>query len=175
VSLSSTPETILWKRIGNSCPSSPLVLSLLTSDSHLLPAEIPHEHPDVLIVESTYGTMNHSSREERETRFTSTVERVVRRGGNCLIPVFALGRAQELLLILDEYWRSSPDLHDIPIFYASRLASKALRVYQTFVNMMNLHIQVTLTVSLSASLTVTGTDGHWQSLSLQSYREHGKL
>jgi cleavage and polyadenylation specificity factor subunit 3 len=113
---------------------------------HLLPAEIPHDHPDVLIVESTYGTMNHSSREERETRFTATVERVVRRGGNCLIPVFALGRAQELLLILDEYWKSSPDLHDIPIFYASRLASKALRVYQTFVNMMNLHIQALMDI-----------------------------
>lgn len=65
---------------------------------HLLPAEIPHDHPDVLIVESTYGTMNHSSREERESRFTSTVERIVRRGGNCLIPVFALGRAQVFLL-----------------------------------------------------------------------------
>lgn len=94
--------------------------------------------------------MNHSSREERETRFTATVERVVRRGGNCLIPVFALGRAQELLLILDGYWKSSPDLHDVPIFYASRLASKALRVYQTFVNMMNLHIQVASRFSLPA-------------------------
>jgi cleavage and polyadenylation specificity factor subunit 3 len=49
---------------------------------------------------------------------------------------------QELLLILDEYWQSNTDLHDVPIFYASKLASKALRVYQTFVNMMNLHIQV---------------------------------
>ncbi|CAE7671857.1 CPSF3 [Symbiodinium microadriaticum] len=86
--------------------------------------------------------MNHSSREERESRFTSTVEGIVNRGGNCLIPVFALGRAQELLLILDEYWQSHPSLHDVPIFYASKLASKALRVYQTFVNMMNMHIQV---------------------------------
>lgn len=44
--------------------------------------------------------MNHSSREERESRFTSTVERIVRRGGNCLIPVFALGRAQVSSLII---------------------------------------------------------------------------
>ena len=44
----------------------------------------------------------HEAREAREARFTSTVERVVRRNGKCLIPVFALGRAQELLLILDE-------------------------------------------------------------------------
>jgi len=91
-------------------------------------------------VESTYGVQAHSSQLERELRFTTAVESTVRQGGNCLIPVFALGRAQELLLILDSYWHERPDLQNIPIFYASRLASKALRVYQTFVNMMNRHI-----------------------------------
>jgi cleavage and polyadenylation specificity factor subunit 3 len=55
--------------------------------------------------------------------------------------VFATGRAQELLLILDEYWQQSPHLQHIPIFYASSIATKALRVYQTFINMMNNHIQ----------------------------------
>ena len=75
--------------------------------------------------------------EEREARFTATVEDIVTRGGSCLIPVFALGRAQELLLILDEYWQNHPVLQGIPVFYASKLATKALRVYQTFVNMMN--------------------------------------
>ncbi|RYY74653.1 hypothetical protein EON63_19555 [archaeon] len=53
---------------------------------------------------------------------------MVSRGGNCLIPVFALGRAQELLLILDEYWIQNHDLQDIPIYYASRLANKSLKV-----------------------------------------------
>ena len=33
-----------------------------------------------------------------------TVHDIVNRGGRCLIPVFALGRAQELLLILGRYW-----------------------------------------------------------------------
>lgn len=57
-------------------------------------AEIPDKKPDLLIVESTYGVQAHTSRPEREARFTGTVERVVTRGGRCLIPVFALGRAQ---------------------------------------------------------------------------------
>jgi cleavage and polyadenylation specificity factor subunit 3 len=64
-----------------------------------MPAEVPPDRPDVLIVESTYGVTNHSSREERESRFTSTVEAIVRRKGNCLIPVFALGRAQVFLVL----------------------------------------------------------------------------
>ena len=55
-----------------------------------------------------------------------TVHDIVARGGRCLIPVFALGRAQELLLILDEYWASHPELHDIPIYYASSLAKKCM-------------------------------------------------
>lgn len=47
----------------------------------------------------------HEPREERESRFVGTVSKTVKKGGRCLIPVFALGRAQELLLILDEYWQ----------------------------------------------------------------------
>ena len=58
--------------------------------------------------------------------FAGTVHDIVARGGRCLIPVFALGRAQELLLILDEYWASHPELHDIPIYYASSLAKKCM-------------------------------------------------
>lgn len=50
--------------------------------------------------ESTYGTHIHEDREDREARFTGLVHDIVTRGGRCLIPVFALGRAQELLLIL---------------------------------------------------------------------------
>ncbi|PZC76212.1 hypothetical protein B5X24_HaOG204892 [Helicoverpa armigera] len=89
------------------------------------------------VKESTYGTHIHEKREERESRFTGLVSEIVQRGGRCLIPVFALGRAQELLLILDEYWSLHPELQDIPIYYASSLAKKCMAVYQTYVNAMN--------------------------------------
>lgn len=69
-------------------------------DRHLRGAEAPSESPHVLIVESTYGVQTHGPADVREARFTSFVHKVVARGGRCLIPVFALGRAQELLLIL---------------------------------------------------------------------------
>ncbi|KAG5321931.1 CPSF3 factor, partial [Pseudoatta argentina] len=106
-------------------------------DRHLMAAEIPNIHPDVLITESTYGTHIHEKREDREGRFTNLVHEIVNRGGRCLIPVFALGRAQELLLILDEYWSQHSELHEIPIYYASSLAKKCMAVYQTYVNAMN--------------------------------------
>ncbi|XP_015903768.1 cleavage and polyadenylation specificity factor 73 [Parasteatoda tepidariorum] len=106
-------------------------------DRHLMAAEIPSVQPDVLIIESTYGVHIHEKRDEREARFTGLVHDIVNRGGRCLIPVFALGRAQELLLILDEYWSNHPELHDIPIYYASSLAKKCMAVYQTYINAMN--------------------------------------
>jgi len=96
-------------------------------------AELPNVHPDVLIIEATYGTHIHEPREERETRFTTLVQDIVSRGGRCLIPVFALGRAQELMLILDEYWSNHPDLHEVPIYYASSLAKRCMTVYQVLI------------------------------------------
>lgn len=41
------------------------------------------------------------------------------------------------LFASDEYWQNHPELHDIPIYYASSLAKKCMAVYQTYVNAMN--------------------------------------
>lgn len=109
-------------------------------DRHLMSAELPSAdiQIDVLICESTYGVQCHMPRAEREKRFTSLVHGIVARGGRCLLPVFALGRAQELMLILDEYWEEKRDeLSAVPIYFASSLAKKCITIYQTFINMMN--------------------------------------
>lgn len=44
---------------------------------------------------------------------------------------------QELLLILEEYWAAHPELHGVPIYYASPLAKRCMRAYQTYINSMN--------------------------------------
>ncbi|KAH9942274.1 mRNA 3'-end-processing protein YSH1 [Epithele typhae] len=110
-------------------------------DRHLVKAEIPPVHPDVLIVESTYGVQSHEPREDKEVRFTNLVHSIIRRQGHVLLPTFALGRAQELLLILDEYWAKHPDLHNVPIYYASSLARKCMAVYQTYIHTMNANVR----------------------------------
>lgn len=63
------------------------------------------------------------------------------------MPVFALGRAQELLLILDEFWEAHPELDSIPIYYASSLAKRCMAVYQTYINMMNARIRKQFAIS----------------------------
>ncbi|KAG2703624.1 hypothetical protein I3843_06G137900 [Carya illinoinensis] len=106
-------------------------------DRHLRAAETPQFSPDVCIIESTYGVQQHQPRNVREKRFTDVIHSTISEGGRVLIPVFALGRAQELLLILDEYWSNHPELQNIPIYYASPLAKRCLTVYETYIHSMN--------------------------------------
>ncbi len=58
---------------------------------------------DILITESTYGADTHPARKTQETALIKAIASVVQAGGNVLIPAFALGRAQEILLALRTY------------------------------------------------------------------------
>jgi Cft2 family RNA processing exonuclease len=60
----------------------------------------PRFRPDVVVCESTYGARMHASRRAEEQRLAGTVTDVLHQGGKVLIPAFALGRAQEVLLVL---------------------------------------------------------------------------
>ncbi|CAI8493566.1 unnamed protein product [Hanseniaspora opuntiae] len=113
-------------------------------DRHLNSAEIPNKKIDILIVESTFGTATQQPRKTREKRLTTLIHDTVKKGGRVLLPVFALGRAQEIMLILDEYWAENNDelgFGKVPIYYASDLAKKCLNVFQTYINMMNDNIR----------------------------------
>jgi Cft2 family RNA processing exonuclease/predicted nucleic acid-binding Zn-ribbon protein len=61
---------------------------------------------DLLMLESTYGSREHSDRSEERDRFIQEVFEVMERGGVALIACFALGRAQEVLTILAGAMRS---------------------------------------------------------------------
>ena len=59
------------------------------------------------------------------------MKRVILRGGKVLLPVFALGRTQELLLLLNEYWDANPKVkHKGTIVYLSQIASKSMDVFK---------------------------------------------
>jgi cleavage and polyadenylation specificity factor subunit 3 len=111
-------------------------------DRHLVSATIPKGiRTDVLICESTFGTSTHHPRREREFELMREITRIIKNGGRALLPVFALGTAQELLLILDEYWSKHSEYQKVPIYYASNLARKCLLVYQTYIGAMNDNIK----------------------------------
>jgi len=70
-----------------------------TVNTHLVWGAKPVK-TDVLIMESTYAGREHPPREEVERRFLEKIEEVVDRGGKVVVPVFAVGRTQEIMLIL---------------------------------------------------------------------------
>ena len=57
---------------------------------------------DVLICESTYGGREHRPRKREQKRFKDSLKRTISAGGSVLLPAFAIGRAQEILMLLDE-------------------------------------------------------------------------
>jgi Cft2 family RNA processing exonuclease len=69
---------------------------------------------DMLITESTYGGDTHPSRRSQESDLIEAIVEVVKAGGNVLIPAFALGRAQEIILAI----RTSALFHttNVPVY-----------------------------------------------------------
>ena len=59
-------------------------------------------NPDFIWCEATYGDGNHPSRTSEEQKLAIAVAEVIDNGGSVLIPSFALGRAQEIILILKQ-------------------------------------------------------------------------
>ena len=75
---------------------------------------------DAVILETTRGETERESGKTRASetdRLLSTIRNVLRRGGSALIPVFALGRMQEILTIINEA-RKSGDIPECPVFGA---------------------------------------------------------
>ncbi|KAK5122597.1 endoribonuclease ysh1 [Meristemomyces frigidus] len=112
------------------------------TDRHLIPASVPRNvKVDCLITESTFGISGSTPRAEREAALMKSITSILNRGGRALLPVFALGRAQELLLILEDYWTRHEEYRRFPIYYASSLARKCMVVYQTYIDAMNDNIR----------------------------------
>lgn len=133
-------------------------------DRHLVSASVPAGvKVDVLITESTFGISMHTPRVEREAQLMKAITDILNRGGRALLPVFALGRAQELLLILDEYWSKHPEVQKIPIYYNSSLARKCMQVYQTYVSAMNDNIKRLFAERMAEAEAAgdTGRRGAW--------------
>ncbi|KAG0336691.1 Integrator complex subunit 11 [Podila horticola] len=113
----------------------------MTPDRHLGSAWIDKVRPDVLITESTYATTIRDSKRSRERDFLKKVHDCVADGGNVIIPVFALGRAQELCILIETYWERM-DLK-VPIYFSTGLTEKANHFYRLFINWTNEKIKST--------------------------------
>jgi metallo-beta-lactamase family protein len=84
---------------------------------------------DYLILESTYGGRLHQPPEKVADKLADVVHRTASRGGKLIIPAFAVGRTQQIVLLLHEL-ANAGRIPELPVFVDSPLAVDATEVYR---------------------------------------------
>jgi len=83
---------------------------------------------DYILLESTYGNRQHKGMKETINEFAGAIAETLRKGGNVIIPSFAVGRTQDILYILNQFSREGR-LNNLNVFIDSPLATNATRVF----------------------------------------------
>ncbi len=83
---------------------------------------------DYVFIESTYGDRNHKSFEESKQELLEAIRYTIGRGGNLIIPSYALERAQEILYVLREFYEEGK-LPKCQIFLDSPLAISITKLF----------------------------------------------
>ena len=86
------------------------------------------EEANYVVVESTYGNRFHRGMQESIDELEKAIKETFKRGGNVLIPSFAVGRTQDILYILNKLVKEGK-LHDLDVYVDSPLADKATKIY----------------------------------------------
>jgi metallo-beta-lactamase family protein len=87
----------------------------------------PMPPADYLIMECTYGGRLHKSVDHVVNKLADVVNRTARRGGRIIVPAFAVGRTQQLVLLLHQL-ANEKRIPNIPIFVDSPLAVNVTQV-----------------------------------------------
>ena len=101
-------------------PNKPII-----RDPSLLP------DADYIVMESTYGDRNHQHPGDTETQLAAAVNDAVSRGGNVIIPTFAVERAQELIYHFGRLVRCGR-IPQLPIYLDSPMAVDVTAIYLKF-------------------------------------------
>lgn len=89
---------------------------------------------DYVVMEGTYGDRDHdaTTEEEKEKQLADVLKEGIARGGNIVIPSFAVGRTQELLYTIKRLMMKNavPGLEKVPVFVDSPLGINATKIYE---------------------------------------------
>ena len=119
--------------------------------------QMPDE-ADVVITESTYGDRAHDAvRPDYEKKLTELLTETFEKGGNLVIPSFAVGRTQELLYLLRGIKERHAVKYDFPVYLDSPLAVEATKIYAS-PDMRDYYDEETLTL-LSRGINPITFDG----------------
>lgn len=91
------------------------------------------EAADYVIMESTYGNREHDRIQNEFEKLIDIIEDTFKRGGNVIIPSFAVGRTQEVIYILNKFVESKK-LKDISVYIDSPLAVQSTKIFEKHVD-----------------------------------------
>lgn len=127
------------------------------SNDLLMPPPQRVPHADVLLVESTYGDRLHPH-EDFQARLGAIVRATVGRGGSVLLPSFAVGRAQALLLVLQRLKDAGAIPPELPIYLDSPMAQKATTLYQRYAKLLRVKPRETATLCDGVTIVAKAAD-----------------
>jgi len=92
----------------------------------VLPSDV-----DYLMMECTYGDMEHFTVEQAFEQFSLVVKKTFERGGKVIIPAFAVGRTQEIVYFMNRMITAG-DISPVPVYVDSPLAVEASRIFTQY-------------------------------------------
>ncbi len=92
------------------------------------------EEADYVIVESTYGNKAHNPSRDDTQKLISIINNTVKKGGNVVIPSFAIERAQDIIYELNKYYNEyikteNKDFLNVPVYIDSPLTVSATEIF----------------------------------------------
>ncbi len=95
-------------------------------------AEWKFPRAETLLIESTYGLKEdiQPTRQEVESAFINVVNRTLANGGKVLIPIPAVGRAQEIMMVVDHYMKAG-QMVEAPVF-TEGMISEASAIHEAY-------------------------------------------
>lgn len=89
---------------------------------------------DYVIMETTYGNRNHPENSTSINQLLDIVLKTIKRGGNVVIPSFAVGRTQEIIFEFNRFYEEHPEYRDqldkVKVYVDSPMATTATEVFR---------------------------------------------
>lgn len=120
----------IWLREGDDDRKIVFSGDVGNTDQPIIKDPAPVSHGDYLVLESTYGSRDHERHDDTIEVLAELIGRTLSRGGNVIIPSFAIGRTQELLYAIREIkQRGLVKNTDFPAYVDSPLAIEATEIF----------------------------------------------
>jgi metallo-beta-lactamase family protein len=104
------------------------------STAPLMEPPTPIEHADLVLMESTYGNRNHRPFDATLAELSSIIRGAADKGGNILIPAFAVGRTQDLLYLMSQHYRDW-GLDRWQVYLDSPMAIETTQLYRRYADL----------------------------------------